>query len=410
MTKTFVLDDDTLIDSQIVSDQVHGGKSLVSHTKDDDSYILHCTIEKSYRWPFCEVSFQIAQDKGIDFSEFSHIELSILSFGEGPQKVRFYLRHADDAYTDKAKMETYKINEIQFDTNKHQAPLKIPLNTFVVPSWWLHERSLSPFDAATELSNVYYIEVSTGDFREAGKHTIYIDDIRLHGKWISKELLLMLILVLWIAFGFAFLGQSYYQTTLEAKKQRKLKDELEKINQALEIEKQELADISTKDSLTDVYNRHGLSQYLPALSRGVKELGESTSVVFLDIDHFKSVNDENGHDVGDLVLQGFANLIKANKRDTDILVRWGGEEFVLFCPVTTEADGVLFAEKLRQIIANGVWPENLMLTSSFGVAQMQPHEEIADLLKHADEALYTAKRTGRNKVIAYSKVVNKQAS
>ena len=133
---------------------------------------------------------------------------------------------------------------------------------------------------------------------------------------------------------------------------------------------------------------------------------KQVSVLMLDIDHFKVVNDTHGHDVGDAVLREFAERVQRNIRGIDLACRLGGEEFVVVMPDTDLAKAYLIGERLRQCIAAtpfyvGDRASALKLTASVGVAAMeQPSDTPSRILKRADQALYCAKRDGRNCVVA----------
>jgi diguanylate cyclase (GGDEF)-like protein len=118
-----------------------------------------------------------------------------------------------------------------------------------------------------------------------------------------------------------------------------------------------------------------------------------------DIDFFKHINDSFGHDVGDKVLKAVAKMVSENIRNTDIFARYGGEEFIIIAPETTKEDAKILAEKLRSLIRNLHFEEGINVTCSFGVASLEKHDTKETLLKRADEALYEAKKTGRNKVV-----------
>jgi diguanylate cyclase (GGDEF)-like protein len=125
------------------------------------------------------------------------------------------------------------------------------------------------------------------------------------------------------------------------------------------------------------------------------------AVIFIDIDHFKSINDTHGHDVGDDVLRKFASVIASGIRSSDRLVRWGGEEFLIVCPGTNVHQGRTLAENLRRTLHQQAWPAGLRVTASFGVAQHHERDAVGVVIKHADEALYRAKRGGRDRVCAH---------
>lgn len=118
-----------------------------------------------------------------------------------------------------------------------------------------------------------------------------------------------------------------------------------------------------------------------------------------DIDHFKQINDANGHLVGDDVLQEFVQAIEARLRETDYLVRWGGEEFLIILPNTTRDGAAELAENLRHEVSQRTFSDaDIKLTASFGISQINSNDTIESWLQRADKALYQAKNEGRNQV------------
>ncbi len=130
---------------------------------------------------------------------------------------------------------------------------------------------------------------------------------------------------------------------------------------------------------------------------------KNISVIFFDIDHFKNINDTYGHDVGDIVLKKVTETIQKNLRTGDTLARWGGEELVVSLLGADEKDAFSKAEEIRKKVENIVFPNrsDLKVTISSGVASLGKNMFLLELIKRADQALYTAKNSGRNKVVAY---------
>ena len=122
----------------------------------------------------------------------------------------------------------------------------------------------------------------------------------------------------------------------------------------------------------------------------------------IDLDHFKAVNDNNGHHVGDIVLREAASVIQSNIRTIDTFGRYGGEEFVLIMPSACIDDGLGLAQRLCNKIAEYNFTHDIKMTCSMGVAEYVNGELAADFLKRADEALYTAKENGRNRAVKYT--------
>src|SRR5450756_1179871 len=179
---------------------------------------------------------------------------------------------------------------------------------------------------------------------------------------------------------------------------------------ARELELSELNDkltrISLTDGLTEIDNRRCLEDRLHEMWQHSMRLHEPIALIMCDIDKFKSVNDNYGHQAGDSVLKEFAQLLKADAREIDRVGRYGGEEFLLILPGTVLDAAVTFAERLREKVERHTFSYaggTLRRTMSCGVAAA-PHPRVKDqeaLLRAADDALYVAKETGRNRVVRY---------
>jgi diguanylate cyclase (GGDEF)-like protein/hemerythrin-like metal-binding protein len=152
------------------------------------------------------------------------------------------------------------------------------------------------------------------------------------------------------------------------------------------------------DALTGVQNRLGFEAALGKELGRSRRYGHPLSVVMLDLDHFKRVNDTFGHGAGDQVLVGVARILETNVRDSDTVGRLGGEEFMVLAPGTPGRGGIQLAEKLRALIAETPLGPAGLVTGSFGVAELRPGETAEALLARADQALYAAKSGGRNRV------------
>ncbi|MBH9576411.1 GGDEF domain-containing response regulator [Inhella proteolytica] len=166
----------------------------------------------------------------------------------------------------------------------------------------------------------------------------------------------------------------------------------------LETANRELQRLSSTDALTGLANRRRLDEALEQEWRRSGRAEHALALILLDIDHFKRVNDEHGHPVGDQVLTELAHLLRQGVRGTDLVGRWGGEEFLILCPDTGPAGALALAEKLRESIAAHAFPVVGHKTSSFGVATLRPSDEVPALLARADAALYRSKHEGRNRV------------
>lgn len=177
-----------------------------------------------------------------------------------------------------------------------------------------------------------------------------------------------------------------------------LQDELKKSNDLLKR-------LSNTDHLTQLYNRRYMMEVLEREIQRSQRKSSPISMVLMDIDHFKRVNDQYGHQDGDCVLSSIAHLAKEGLRSYDVAVRYGGEEFVLVLPETSHEEAIMVAERLRMKVEQQTFSgdlKDLRLTISMGVATyLSPSmTSIEDLIREADAALYRAKQGGRNRVVS----------
>ena len=152
------------------------------------------------------------------------------------------------------------------------------------------------------------------------------------------------------------------------------------------------------DPLTELFNRRAFDTMLEREIAEWSRYQRPLSLVMLDLDHFKKVNDTHGHDAGDAVLKDLAALLRDSCRPSDVACRWGGEEFVWLMPETDLADAQLAAERLRAAIESHAFQGAGRMTASFGVTSAIEDDTAQPLIKRADEALYAAKEGGRNRV------------
>lgn len=158
---------------------------------------------------------------------------------------------------------------------------------------------------------------------------------------------------------------------------------------------------ATHDELTGLYNRRYILQRLENALQDTWRYQTACSIALIDIDHFKLVNDRYGHGIGDLVLKGFAARIQEELRQGDIFARYGGEEFLLVLPMTELEAATRLVDRLRKNVEDNPTihePVAIHIQCSFGVAQLHPDEAVHNCIARADEALYRAKESGRNRV------------
>lgn len=169
-------------------------------------------------------------------------------------------------------------------------------------------------------------------------------------------------------------------------------------NEALVIKSRQLEKLSITDTLTGIFNRMKIEEILIAEIHRAERSGKPFSLIMLDVDDFKEINDTRGHQVGDEALCSLADLLEHSIRGIDSLGRWGGEEFMIVCPETPEQGALVLAGQLRHSIDSRLLIDDIKVTCSFGVAEYRTGEGETRFLKRVDQAMYKAKDSGRNTV------------
>jgi len=156
--------------------------------------------------------------------------------------------------------------------------------------------------------------------------------------------------------------------------------------------------LATVDILTGICNRQGFVAIMEQKLAGGKRHDLSLSLIMMDLDFFKRINDTYGHGVGDAVLAAIGKLLSEVRRASDIVARWGGEEFMIVCPYTGLEGAVKLAEKIQARLTKQDFPLGIQVTASFGVAQYRPQDTLDQFVDRVDVALYRSKDNGRNQI------------
>ena len=207
----------------------------------------------------------------------------------------------------------------------------------------------------------------------------------------ALEIAYALVLVLMLT-GCMLLSLRLYQLRGRLRKQR----------QELAVALKENRELASRDALTGLVNRRHMRELLELEQRRCVRGVRTMLLAQMDIDHFKSINDTYGHGVGDMALKAFAQTVRDNIRNSDVLARWGGEEFVLLLSDTDVAGAMLTLQRVRAAVEGTIMadaPPGLQMTVSIGLAEHIAGEMLEVTLDRADKALYSAKRAGRNQVM-----------
>lgn len=176
--------------------------------------------------------------------------------------------------------------------------------------------------------------------------------------------------------------------------------QFEEITQILQQKNQHLTQLATKDALTEIHNRHMFAELFTQELSVIKRQEAKLSLMMIDMDYFKRINDTYGHNIGDYVLKKFVSLVASVIREADVFARWGGEEFVLLFRNTGCDEAYQIGEKIRTLIASQTFEDVGRVTCSIGITEVTSEDSLVSAIERADNALYSAKNMGRNRTFS----------
>jgi len=370
-----------------------GGKTVVE-ADPAKPLTWSCDLRPGYKYPFCayELTFDRNGDnRGIDLSRFQTIAI-MLDYHGPADSLRLSLKNFDSRYSRAGDRATTKFNQIELPLHEGRQTIEAKFSDIKVADWWSQTNRVPYRLSHAQFDNIVGLEIDTGSNARPGRHSFRIDGILLRGNIVPFEQWYLGILGFWLILICLFTISRILGLQRDLRRRRLLE-------QVARGEAQLARETARRDHLTGLYNRRGVTERYQQMQ--ADDAGKPVAIMLADIDHFKAINDQHGHVIGDEVLAVFADLLRRNVRDTDLIARWGGEEFLLIGHVSDAAVAVEIANKLRLKIAGAEFPHG-RLTASFGVyfCDRLP-EKVRPAIGYADRALYTAKESGRDRVVLF---------
>ncbi|MCE3253866.1 MAG: hypothetical protein K0Q67_2886 [Cellvibrio sp.] len=370
-------------------DSTQGGQTLAQWV-DEKQFSFKCLAAAGNSGtPYCGLSINIgkaAQDTM--YSQYQRMELKINYHGNN-QRLRLKMHNFNPANPKGDNRETLKGLDVSFTQEETLAP--IVLRDFA----WIATES-SPFS-----DNTLDVVIDLVPPITAGEHVIQLEYADLYGQLLPAETWYLGVAIFWLCSNLLFITRHLVLQERRIRNDSKRLSTLAHFSDDLQQESQRYKLLSNTDPLTGALNRNGFAHEIgQRVSNEI--LLRNTTMMVIDLDHFKRINDKHGHDAGDLVLRDVAQVIHKNTRANDLFVRWGGEEFILFCEDTNAQHALLIAEKIRAAVE--AMPirhdeKTLSVTISIGIGVVESQEHFEALFRRTDQALYRAKHLGRNCVV-----------
>ncbi|UZJ44547.1 GGDEF domain-containing protein [Marinimicrobium sp. C6131] len=380
-------------------DSGNGGLST-SEITDPNGMSWVCNLVESDTYMYCgfELVLDEERESGLNLSNFDQVRFW-MDYQGPTQSIRLYLRNYDPRYSKPHVNDSTKYNQVEFNADLAEGGqwIELSMSDFFVANWWFQANRLPPNLALPQFDNIVVIDVQTGTRGREGRHEFTLSEIEFTGQVISSERWYQGIVGTWLGLAMLFLIVRTWRLKQELNQRQARERELMQVNQLLDSRSRTLEEKSKTDPLTGAFNRKGIEDAI-ALGLIERREGKPLSLVMVDVDHFKPINDHYGHAVGDQVLTGLSALVKNNIRGTDLFARWGGEEFVLVCRDTDLREAAGLAEKLRGLLEEKEFDQVGRITASFGVATLRQGETLDEIFNRVDQALYKAKEFGRNRV------------
>jgi diguanylate cyclase (GGDEF)-like protein len=386
----------------LLSETLPDGTVTSEWTRDDHTQ-WRCQYPENFTGNYfaCTLTLDLSKsiNQGIDLSEYSQLNLN-MDYQGSANKIRIAIRNYDSTYSRPDDGNSTKFNAIQVHTLELTKEIHLALSSFAVADWWLSQYNIPLSKSLPELNNAMVITLDFAEQLKPGAHLLTLNKLELEGEWISAELWYLTVLSIWMAGIFIYAIRRLLELNTQTKHDTQIINQLSSTNEQLQEETNKFRRLSTVDPLTQTYNRFGIDQIIASLNRHKLKTPNHPdyALMMIDIDHFKRVNDQWGHDTGDRVLQHIANTIQQHLRAGDYVGRWGGEEFIVIMPGANKTTAMELAEIIRAAIFNSQCEAEkpLSVTASFGVGQQLPNEDFASCFKRTDTALYQAKAQGRN--------------
>lgn len=384
-----------------VDDSSDGGQTISRSFASDESFLLDFEVRDKHSNPYAVLIVRPQENSVLDWSWMEKVEVTCRLDCDRPKSnhLNFHIRTVEDGYTSEDDPTSLKYNGVVLQPNASFSKQSFNLSDFVVPSWWIQKFDVDPESRKPNFGKVCWLEFTTLARELDG--LLEVRTVTIKGHWVSMATLSQGLLGVWMASSLFILLYRFLGLRRELEAKRASEKDLLAINNALSIQSKELSEMASQDELTGLSNRHGARSFIVEAMEQFKRHETDFSLIMFDVDRFKQINDTLGHIFGDKVLCDIATIARHRLRNRDLIIRWGGEEFLIICPDSDSNQAAVLAESLRSEFEES----DLNYTASFGICCSAGFETFSEILNAADKALYFSKDSGRNCVSDFDELI-----
>jgi len=373
-------------------DSTVGGKSELTWLDKENLHWV-CELKAGAPYPYCGISLAWSNQpfKQLDFSNYGELQVDLEYNGQA-KYIRIFLRNYYPLPNMQDVIGKAKFNSMSKAVQDFKQVTNIPFDQLRVADWWIDDNQIPPEETKPDLDKVVAVGIDIPYPNTLGKHEFKLHSLKVVGEVLSKESLYLAIIVFWAILLLA----DMFITHIKMREKSHLDEkQLKKLAAKSAI----YQDKAEHDKLTGILNREGLSRIVDELHS--TQLLQQYTLLVLDLDFFKKINDAHGHAIGDQVLQETAKALISCVRSYDIVSRWGGEEFVILFNCMDTSNILKFAEKVRKSIESTSFLNGKLgkITVSVGATSLARSELFEQAFVRADKAMYEAKEKGRNRSV-----------
>lgn len=388
-------------ETHLFFDQQNGGTTRAEWV-DKERYSFKCiAAATSIATPYCGINIHFGQAySNKDFLHYKRMEMKIHYRGD-TQRLRLKMYSFRPAQLNEKYRETMTGQEFSILSSETDHLITIDNYGLGRNARAISAAATTPPENAGTAYNTFDISMDLVPPIAMGEQFIQLESITIYNALLPADTWYLGVAVLWLVSNLLFIVRHLILQERRIRNDTQRLTSLAHYSEDLIQESQHYKMLSHTDALTNTLNRHGFATEM-SLRSPTGKIAPNTALMIIDLDHFKNINDSWGHDTGDVVLCETAQTIRKMTRNDDRLVRWGGEEFLLYCDSSNTQQSLLIAEKIRAAIATQPMQFNgnsIRVTVSIGVGVTTTEEDFDYLFKRSDQALYKAKSLGRNCVV-----------